>query len=71
MDWVVSQSIWKVWKTAKLFSMDTSSVLPESIQTDMAEFCKTVQIQGVPLKQMGIPLTLDDALDLLRHVYSL
>lgn len=60
-----------VFRLSQLFSMDTSSVLPESIQTDMAEFCKTIQIQGVPLKQMGIPLTLDDALDLLRHVYSL
>ena len=60
-----------VFRLSQLFSMDTSSVLPESIQTDMTEFCKTVQIQGVPLKQMGIPLTLDDALDLLRHVYSL
>ena len=60
-----------VFRLSQLFSMDTSSVLPESIRTDMTEFCKKVQIEGVPLKQMGIPLSLDDALDLLRRAYSL
>lgn len=60
-----------VFRLSQLFSMETSSVLPESIRMDMAEFCKKVQIEGVPLKQMGIPLTLDDALSLLRRAYNL
>ena len=40
-------------------------------RADMAEFCETVLIEGVPLKQMRIPLTLDEGVELLRRVYGL
>lgn len=45
--------------------------LPESIRADMTAFCEKVLAEGVPLKQMGIPLTLNEGVELLRHVYGL
>ena len=60
-----------VFRLAQLFTPSTSSSLPESVRSDMAEFCETVLIEGVPLKQMRIPLTLDEGVELLRRVYGL
>ena len=60
-----------VFRLAQLFTPNTSSVLPESIRNDMLEFCKTVHAEGVPLKQMGIPLTLEEGIELIRRVYGL
>lgn len=60
-----------VFRLAQLFTPSTSSSLPASIHEDMTEFCEKVQAEGVPLKQMGIPLALEEALDLIRRVYGL
>lgn len=60
-----------VFRLAQLFTPNTSSVLPESIRNDMAEFCEKIQVEGVPLKQMGIPLTLEEGIELIRHIYNL
>ncbi|WP_432314470.1 hypothetical protein [Collinsella aerofaciens] len=60
-----------VFRLAQLFTPNTSSTLPESIRSDMAEFCEKVLVEGVPLKQMGIPLTLDEGVELLRSVYGI
>jgi hypothetical protein len=60
-----------VFRLAQLFTSKTFSELPESIRADMAAFCERVLIEGVPLKQMGIPLTLEEGVDLLRRVYGL
>lgn len=60
-----------VFRLAQLFTPSTSSKLPESIRSDMAEFCEKALNEGVPLKQMGIPLTLDEGIELLRNVYGL
>jgi len=48
-----------------------ASPLPNSVRNDMAEFCKEVRVEGVPLKQMGIPLTLEEGIELLQRVYGL
>lgn len=60
-----------VFRLVQRFTPNTLSELPESIRADMAEFCETVLIEGVPLKQMRIPLTLDEGVELLRRVYGL
>lgn len=60
-----------VFRLVQLFTPNTLSELSESIRADMAEFCETVLIEGVPLKQMRIPLTLDEGVELLRRVYGL
>lgn len=60
-----------VFRLAQLFTPSTSSTLPESIHNDMVEFCRKVKTEGVPLKQMGIPMTLEEALELIRNVYGL
>lgn len=60
-----------VFRLAQLFTPSTSSELPESIRSDMTEFCEKALADGVPLKQMGIPLTLTDGIELLRRVYGL
>ncbi|MEG0845177.1 MAG: hypothetical protein RSF32_02855 [Raoultibacter sp.] len=60
-----------VFRLAQLFGPDTSSMLAASIKADMIEFCSMVQNEGVPLKQMGVLLTLDEALELLHRVYEL
>lgn len=66
-DWWYRESLLLI----QLFTPNTLSELPESIRADMAEFCETVLIEGVPLKQMRIPLTLDEGVELLRRVYGL
>ena len=60
-----------VFRLVQLFTPNTLSELSESIRADMAEFCETVLIEGVPLKQMRTPLTLDEGVELLRRVYDL
>ena len=60
-----------VFRLAQLFTPSTSSELPNSVRNDMAEFCKEVRVEGVPLKQMGIPLTLEEGIELLQRVYGL
>lgn len=60
-----------VFRLAQLFRPDTSSALTESIKSDMTLFCDMVRKEGVPLAQKGIPLALDEAIDLLRRVYGL
>ena len=60
-----------VFRLVQLFTPNTLSELPKSIRADMAEFCETVLIEGVPLKQMRTPLTLDEGVELLRRVYGL
>ncbi|MGI6033439.1 MAG: hypothetical protein ACOX69_08490 [Coriobacteriales bacterium] len=60
-----------VFRLLQLFTPQTSSTLPESIRADMTEFCGKVHIEGVPLKQMGIPLTLEEGIEMLKRVYGL
>lgn len=60
-----------VFRLAQLFTPATSSSLPDSIRADMDEFCERVLLEGVPLKQMGIPLTINEGVELLRRVYDL
>lgn len=60
-----------VFRLAQLFTSNTSSSLPDSIRGDMTEFCEKVLVEGVPLKQMRIPLTLEEGIGLLRHAYGL
>lgn len=60
-----------VFRLAQLFTPHTSSALPDQIRDDMIKFCEKIQVEGVPLKQMGIPLTLEEGVELLRHVYGL
>lgn len=56
---------------AQLFSPRTSSALPDSIRNDMTEFCEKVRAEGVPLKQMGVPMTLEEGIELIKRVYDL
>lgn len=60
-----------VFRLAQLFGSNTMSPLAESIRGDMAEFCSMARNEGVPLKQIGVPLTLDEAIELLKRVYGL
>ncbi len=60
-----------VFRLLQLFSPSTSSDLPESIQVDMRTFCTRVSYEGVPLKQMGLPMTLEEGLDYIKRAYSL
>lgn len=60
-----------VFRLAQLFTPSTASQLPEPIRADMVEFCEKVLSEGVPLKQMKVPLELDEAIELIRRVYGL
>lgn len=60
-----------VFRLVQLFTPNASSVLPGSIRDDMARFCEVIRAEGVPLKQMGVPLTLEEGIELLQHVYGL
>lgn len=60
-----------VFRLAQLFSPRTSSALPDSIRNDMTEFCEKVRAEGVPLKQMGVPMTLEEGIELIKRVYDL
>lgn len=58
-----------VFRLVQLFSPGTSSVPPDSIRSDMVAFCEKTLLEGVPLKQMGIPMTLEESIGLIRRVY--
>ena len=60
-----------VFRLVQLFTPNASSVLPGSIRDDMARFCEVIRAEGVPLKQTGIPLTLEEGIELLRRVHGL
>ena len=55
----------------QLFSPGTSSVAPDSIRSDMVAFCEKALLEGVLLKQMGIPMTLEESVELIRRAYGL
>ena len=37
----------------------------------MVAFCNLAETEGVPLQQIGVPFTLDEAIELLKRVYKL
>lgn len=55
------------FRLVQLFSPGTSSKLPDSIRSDMAAFCEKALIEDVPLKQMRIPMTLEESVGLIRR----
>ncbi len=60
-----------VFRLAQLLTSGSSSALNGTIRDDMGEFCNKVLVEGVPLKQMGVPLTLEEGVEVLRRVYGL
>ncbi|CAK7029563.1 MAG: hypothetical protein PEGG_01232 [Paraeggerthella hongkongensis] len=60
-----------VFRLAQLFGPNTSSELVPSIRADMVAFCNLAETEGVPLQQIGVPFTLDEAIELLKRVYKL
>lgn len=60
-----------VFRLLQLFGTETSLELPALIKRDLGEFVAMAEREGVPLEQMGIDLSLDEALGLLRGAYGL
>lgn len=54
-----------VFRLVQLFMLSTSSVLPDSVRGDMAEFCEKALAEGILSKQMGILLTPEEGIGLL------
>lgn len=55
----------------QLFGSNTSSPIADSIKADMIEFYSMVKKEGMPLQQIGVSLTLEEILEMLRRVYQL
>lgn len=60
-----------VFGLVQLFSPGASSVPPDSIRSDMVAFCEKALLEGVLLKQMGIPMTLEESVELIQRAYGL
>ena len=60
-----------VFRLLQLFVPGASMELPDAIRDDMAEFVAMAGREGVPLGQIGVEMTLDEALSLLRETYGL
>lgn len=50
---------------------DVSVGLPDAIRDDMAEFVTMAGREGVPLGQIGVDMTLGEALSPFRETYGL
>lgn len=60
-----------VFRLVQLFVPESSAELPDSIRDDMAEFVVMAEREGVPLAQIGVRMSLDEAFSLLREAYGL
>jgi hypothetical protein len=60
-----------VFRLAQLLGPDFTIPLVPAIKEDMLAFCNMALSEGVPTQQLGIPMTLEESVDLLRHVYEL
>lgn len=60
-----------VLRLLQLFAIETSLELPDSIKRDVGEFVAMVEREGAPLEQMGIDLSLDEAIGLMKGAYGL
>lgn len=60
-----------VFRLLQLFTADESVQLTQTIRNDMRQFRDRALEEGVPLQQMGVPLSLDEAVALLETTYGL
>lgn len=60
-----------VFRLLQLFVPDASVELPDAIRDDMVAFVAMAGREGVPLAQIGVEMTLDEALSLLGETYGL
>ena len=60
-----------VFRLLQLFTPGTAAPLPDSVRDDMARFCDIVSEEGVPLRQIGVRMTLDEALGQIARSYGL
>lgn len=60
-----------VFRLIQLFTTGESIQLTQAIWNDMKSFCNRALEEGVPLQQMGVPLTLAEAITLLEDAYGL
>ncbi|MEG0323254.1 MAG: hypothetical protein RR547_04115 [Raoultibacter sp.] len=60
-----------VFRLAQLLGFGQRVELVSSIKSDMSVFCEAVRQEGVPLKQIGVQMTLEESIDLLYSVYGL
>lgn len=60
-----------VFRLLQLFTPETTEPLPDSMRDDMSHFCEIVSEEGVPLRQIGVRMTLDEALGQIARSYGL
>ena len=60
-----------VFRLLQLFGPETTAELPDAVRDDMEECIAMSEREGVPLEQMGVGLTIGEALGLLREAYGL
>lgn len=60
-----------VFRLLQLFAPETPVELPAAIRADMMEFVVMSKREGVPLSQMGVDVTFEEALFLLAQTYGL
>lgn len=60
-----------VFRLLQLFTPETTAPLPDSIRDDMSHFCNIMSEEGVPLRQIGVRMTLDEALGQIARSYGL
>ena len=60
-----------VFRLLQLFTPETTAPLPDSIRDDMSHFCNIMSEEGVPLRQIGVRMALDEALGQIARSYGL
>lgn len=60
-----------VFRLLQLFGPDAAAELPASIRADVEEFCDMARREDAPLEQIGMPFTLDEALEMIARTYGL
>lgn len=60
-----------VFRLMQLLPTNRRIKLVDPIKTDMEQFCSIISKEGAPLKQLGMPFGLDEALSVLRDTYNL
>ncbi len=60
-----------VFRLVQILDRGRAIGLPPAIKADMEEFCSRAGDEGAPLAQMGLPMTLDEAIAVLESAYGL
>ncbi len=60
-----------VFRLTQLLSTTLIVEAPTSIKDDMMDFCSNMENEAVDMKSLGLPYSKDEALNQIRHIYSL